>query len=575
MFKNLDITQPFAIICQWKDATLYRGKISKLNLLKEIKDKSVNVIPYSQIKEKGYEYWGEELPIMSLKIESEETFSKKELENLPSEAIELTHDPIPKFTDEEHAERVKEVIKNEIYNWEGPNFNVSRQYYSSIKYFNVYKAIQLFKDLVILEENSYMTFIVSTWEQFFVWASPELHLLVKDGKAQMNPISWTIAKKNIDQLDDFLNDQKEIYELFHNVDEELKMMSVICSKWWEIVGPVLKEMNSVIHTEYYLIWECCMSITDALRTSLLACTVVGAPIENACRIVKKYEKDDRRYYSSVIAIKDKDFLDSSILIRTVEIQPNWEFILQVGWSIVEYSDPMKEAEETNAKAWGMIRALKWEVTPFKSTLPKVPEEKLQKRNEFLSHFLLAKQSKEVYFHKKKAVLINNRDDFIITLWHMLNNLWIQTTIVNRADYTIGDEDLVVIWPWPWNPNEMPELLSFTSKLLNSWKKIIWICLWHQMIAKSLGLSVERKEKITQWVMEEIYFFDFWWKYKAGFYNSFSAKPCDELKWYELSVSNNQVNWIRWENLYSVQFHPESIFSEKWFKLLELMVIKLL
>ena len=76
----------------------------------------------------------------------------------------------------------------------------------------------------------------------------------------MNPIRGTFRVRRDDgderasrtRLLDFLADEKEIYELFMVVDEELKMMCDICHEGGQVLGPFLKPMTHLIHTEYLL-----------------------------------------------------------------------------------------------------------------------------------------------------------------------------------------------------------------------------------------------------------------------------------------------------------------------------------
>ncbi len=430
----------------------------------------------------------------------------------------------------------------------------------------------MFQNLLLGEENSYMTFIFYDGERCFVWASPEQHLKVQDGMAYMSPISGSLPKSQIDKLDEFLLDQKERNELFQVVDEGLKMMSVICSSWWDVKWPYLKEMNSIIHSEYYLRGKSVMDPIDALRASLFLCTVTWAPVENAFRIIKKHETKSRRYYAWVIVEKEEDLLDSAILIRTVEIDSAWNVTLQAWATIVEESDPMKEAIETNAKVLGMIKAIKWKIKKFERKLPEISQERLESRNVNLSGFLFSRQEKENIFSGVKAILLDNRDDFNFTLAHMLRNMWMTVNVVRSENFKISDEDIVLIGPWPGNPNQMPELENITETILQSGKKVIWICLWHQMIAKSIWLNIVKKDKSTQWIMKKIDVFGK--EYRFWLYNSF-APLYQELEGYQMSWRWKYVDVIKSENMYSMQFHPESIFSEYGYEFLRDVVSELL
>ncbi|VFT54371.1 phenazine biosynthesis protein PhzE [Pseudomonas aeruginosa] len=51
---------------------------------------------------------------------------------------------------------------------------------------------------------------------------------------------------------EFLDNRKEADELYMVVDEELKMMARICEDGGRVLGPYLKEMAHLAHTEYFI-----------------------------------------------------------------------------------------------------------------------------------------------------------------------------------------------------------------------------------------------------------------------------------------------------------------------------------
>ena len=73
------------------------------------------------------------------------------------------------------------------------------------------------------------------------------------------------------------------------VDEELKMMCDICTEGGQVLGPFLKPMSHLIHTEYLLAGRTTRDPREVLRDSMYAATVTGSPVENACRLIKQYE----------------------------------------------------------------------------------------------------------------------------------------------------------------------------------------------------------------------------------------------------------------------------------------------
>src|SRR5271155_4665163 len=177
------------------------------------------------------------------------------------------------------------------------------------------------------------------------------------------------------------------------------MMSKICSDGGEIHGPKLKEMSSLIHTEYELEGHTKLAPVDAFRLSMFAPTLVGSPLENAARIIHKYETGSRRYYGSAILLREHnpsgvEALDSAITIRTMEVDRDGSATLQAGASIVRDSVPEKECLEVKAKAEGLLRAIASGVASepqLHRYVDRPIEDLLQSRNKYLSRFWLNDQ----------------------------------------------------------------------------------------------------------------------------------------------------------------------------------------
>ncbi|EPY1471263.1 TPA: chorismate-binding protein, partial [Pseudomonas aeruginosa] len=142
------------------------------------------------------------------------------------------------------------------------------------------------------EKGAYWTFIVHTGERTLVGASPERHISVRDGLAVMNPISGTYryppAGPNLAEVMEFLDNRKEADELYMVVDEELKMMARICEDGGRVLGPYLKEMAHLAHTEYFIEGQTSRDVREVLRETLFAPTVTGSPLESACRVIRRY-----------------------------------------------------------------------------------------------------------------------------------------------------------------------------------------------------------------------------------------------------------------------------------------------
>ena len=100
----------------------------------------------------------------------------------------------------------------------------------------------------------------------------------------------------------FLADGKEIEELSMVVDEELKMMCTVGDRGGVVIGPRLKEMAHLAHTEYELRGRSSLDVREVLRETMFAATVTGSPVQNACRVIARHERTGRRYYAGVLAL---------------------------------------------------------------------------------------------------------------------------------------------------------------------------------------------------------------------------------------------------------------------------------
>jgi AraC-like DNA-binding protein len=163
------------------------------------------------------------------------------------------------------------------------------------------------------------------------------------------------------QLLDFLADEKEIYELFMVVDEELKMMCDLCTEGGQVLGPFLKPMSRLVHTEYLLAGRTTRDPRIVLRDTMYAATVTGSPVENACRLIKRYESRGRGYYGAALAVLGRDpsggpVVDSPIVIRTADVDLDGHLTVTAGATLVRDSDAADEVAETRAKAGGILSA---------------------------------------------------------------------------------------------------------------------------------------------------------------------------------------------------------------------------
>jgi phenazine biosynthesis protein phzE len=240
-------------------------------------------VPFAQIRERGFEVHDDGTPLSSIEIEFETEVGLDELLHLlPDEQLEPVGRSGFDIDDDAYADIVGHIITDEIGNGEGANLVIGRNFEATIADWSHAKALTVFRRLLERERGAYWTFVVFTGDRYLVGASPERHVSVHGGDVRMNPISGTFRVGGLTdpqerkaKLLDFLADEKEIFELFMVVDEELKMMCDICSEGGQILGPFLKPMTHLIHTEYILAGHTTRDVRDVLRSSMFAATVTG------------------------------------------------------------------------------------------------------------------------------------------------------------------------------------------------------------------------------------------------------------------------------------------------------------
>ena len=329
------------------------------------------LVPHRQVAERGFAAANDGSPLIVLTVAEQGQVSTQDvLKSLPDEAISLENAQFD-IDDAAYADIVRGVLEDEIGTGAGSNFVIKRSFIADITDYSVNTALSLFRRLLVKEAGAYWTFVVHTGDRTFVGATPERHISLKDGHAVMNPISGTYrypeTGPDLSEIMTFLDDCKETDELYMVLDEELKMMAQVCDGGGQVVGPFLREMARLAHTEYYIEGRTTLDPRDILRETLLAPTVTGSPLENACRVVARYEPKGREYYGGVVALIGREadnsrVMDSAILIRTADITTSddgqtGKMKVSVGATLVRHSDAQSEVAETHTKAAGVLSAL--------------------------------------------------------------------------------------------------------------------------------------------------------------------------------------------------------------------------
>ncbi|MFF7790373.1 chorismate-binding protein [Streptomyces sp. NPDC007991] len=543
------------------------------------------LVPYRQIAERGFDCPDDGTPLLAMTVTGQTTVPVTEvLTRIPDLPVELSGGRFD-VPDEEYAATVRRVVTDEIGTGEGANFVIKRTYTADITGYTPRHALAIFRRLLQRESGAYWTFLVHTGSRTLVGATPERHISLREGTAVMNPISGTYRYPStgptLPQVLDFLADRKEADELYMVVDEELKMMARICESGGRVVGPYLKEMARLAHTEYFIEGRSTRDARDILRETLFAPTVTGSPLENACRVINRYEPEGRGYYSGVVALIGRDesghrALDSSILIRTADIEASGRLRIGVGATLVRHSDPESEVAETAAKAAGLLAAIESDGPSRFADHPRV-RAALEQRNATLAGFWLAGNGQgarpDPVLSGRRVLVVDAEDTFTSMLDHQLRAMGLQVT-VRRFDepYSLDGYDLVVMGPGPGDPHDaehpkIAHLRAAVRTLLDERRPFLAVCLSHQTLCTLLGFPLVRRVVPNQGVQREIDLFGV--RERVGFYNTFAARAeddkaeCAGVGMVEVSrdPDTGEVHALRGPHFASMQFHAESVLTQ--------------
>ncbi len=563
-------------------------------------------IPFRQVVERGFEAHDDGTPLVVVDVESELEFSVAEvLDAIDDTGVEFADRGGFETDDEEYGRLVDAIIRDEIGQGEGANLVIGRHFRAQLADWGADTALTVFRRLLERERGAYWTYVFFTGDRYLIGASPERHVTIHGGDVRMNPISGTFriprAGDVTPRLLDFLKDEKEIFELFMVVDEELKMMCDICHEGGQVLGPFLKPMTHLIHTEYLLAGRTHRDPREVLRDTMYAATVTGSPVENACRLIKQYEPEGRGYYGAALAILGRDaeggpVVDSPIVIRTADVDLDGWLTVTAGATLVRDSDPAYEVAETHAKAGGILSAFGLvppAPQPDVNLAELVSDEDvlltLNARNRRLSRFWLTDQAgapPDASLKGKSAVILDGEDDFVNMLRHVLGVLGMTSTVVRHDEYAEGDvdgHDLVIVGPGPGDPRdgEDPKIATFrrvVQEVLDRGVPFLAVCLGHQALCQRLGIPLAFKDIVFQGTQSPVSIAGR--TERVGFYNTFVGRVGDgdalpEGVTVEADPLTGDVHVVRGPHYRGIQFHAESILTENGYDLIHDLVRELL
>jgi anthranilate synthase component I len=227
-------------------------------------------------------------------------------------------------------------------------------------------AFSIYRGLRAINPSPYMYFL--DFEDFEIaGASPEALVTVTGRTVQQRPIAGTrpradSVEQDLERGRELLADPKERAEHVMLVDLGRNDLGRVCEygsvKVDELMG--VETYSHVMHIVSSVSGTLRPGVSpmDALRASLPAGTLSGAPKIRAMQIIDELEPVGRGPYGGAVGyLSYTGDLDTCIYIRSALVKDG-QVHLQAGGGIVADSDPAYEVRETEAKAGAVMDAIR-------------------------------------------------------------------------------------------------------------------------------------------------------------------------------------------------------------------------
>lgn len=223
--------------------------------------------------------------------------------------------------------------------------------------------LDYYRNLRVTNPSNYLYFY-DFGDYQIIGASPESLVSVKKGEVTTNPIAGTRPRGATEE-----EDQALAHELLHDIKETAEHRMLV-DLGRNDIGKIAQngtvEVTKYMEVEYFRYVMHLTSVVkgqllphltalDALKATLPAGTVSGAPKIRAMRRIYELEQEKRGVYAGAIGyLSSTGDMDFAIAIRTM-ILKNQKAYVQAGAGIVYDSVPENEFYETINKAKSMTR----------------------------------------------------------------------------------------------------------------------------------------------------------------------------------------------------------------------------
>jgi len=225
--------------------------------------------------------------------------------------------------------------------------------------------MDIYRALRVINPSPFM-FLLKTRDVTLLGSSPEIMVRVENGEITSRPLAGTRPRGATDEEDkrleeELLADPKECAEHVMLVDlarndvgrvaefGSVAISDVMTVERYSHVMHIVSNVTGRLRPEY--------TALDALRVSVPAGTVSGAPKVRAMQIIDEFEPTKRGPYAGAVGYVDyAGNMDTCIALRTMVLSRG-HIDVQAGAGIVADSVPEREYEETLNKARALLLAV--------------------------------------------------------------------------------------------------------------------------------------------------------------------------------------------------------------------------
>ncbi len=244
----------------------------------------------------------------------------------------------------EKYKRKFDILQNEIK--EGNSYLLNLTAKTNIK-------ITFSLDEIYENTNAKFKLRFQNQDENFVCFSPERFIEIKKNKIFTYPMKGTIDASFVNAEARILGDIKEMAEHTMVVDLLRNDLGIVGSKvrvdkfrYVEKINAGNKKLfqvSSKISATLQNNWN--ERIGDIITSILPAGSITGTPKKKTVEILNKVEDYDRGFYTGIFGVFDGENLDSSVMIRFIEVDKNGELFYKSGGGITSDSNVNLEYQE--------------------------------------------------------------------------------------------------------------------------------------------------------------------------------------------------------------------------------------